>query len=174
MNEIKILIESLKASICNPEIGLPEDVFLFVSGVTPLVNVDLLIKNGQGRTLLTWRNDGYCQPGWHVPGGIVRFKETTADRIKIVAATELGAAVEFTNSLLAINEIIHPSRAVRGHFISLLYECTLVSPLDEKLRYMNGIPCSGEWAWHEQCPSDIIPEHEIYRKVIVAKAKDSL
>lgn len=174
MTETKIIIESLETLIGDSSKGLPEDVFLFVSGVTPLVNVDLLVKNEHGHTLLTWRDDGYCQPGWHIPGGIIRFKETAAERIKIVAATELGAAVEFTPNPVAINEIIHPSRNVRGHFISLLYECTLVSPLDENLRDKSGIPGPGEWAWHEQCPSDILSEHEIYRKFIDTKANDSL
>lgn len=42
-----------------------------------MVNVDLLIKNvSSNETLLTWREDEYYGPGWHVPGGIVRFKET--------------------------------------------------------------------------------------------------
>jgi colanic acid biosynthesis protein WcaH len=128
--------------------------------------VDLLIKNEQKHTLLTWRDDGYYPPGWHIPGGIVRYKETISDRINAVAASELGAAIKFKKDPLAINEVIHPSRRVRGHFISLLYECTLISSLDKNLRYEKGIPKPGEWAWHDKCPNDIIPVHEMYRKFI--------
>jgi colanic acid biosynthesis protein WcaH len=35
----------------------------------------------KGRTLLTWRDDESFGAGWHVPGGIIRYKETAADRI---------------------------------------------------------------------------------------------
>ena len=165
--EIQKIIDSLESLIKNPSEGLPEDVFLFISLITPLVNVDLLIKNEQNHTLLTWREDGYYPPSWHIPGGIIRYKETISDRIKAVAAGELGAKVKFREDPLAINEVIHPARKVRGHFISLLYECTLLSSLDENLRYERGNPKLGEWAWHSQCPDNIIPVHDkMYRRFL--------
>ena len=164
--EIKKIIDLLESLIKNPSEGLPEDIFLFVSSITPIINVDLLIKNDPNHTLLTWRDDGYYPPGWHIPGGIVRYKETISDRINVVAVSELGAEIKFEKEPLAINEVIHPSRRVRGHFISLLYECTLMSSLDKNLKYEKGIPKPGEWAWHSKCPNDIISVHEMYRKFI--------
>lgn len=164
--EFKKIIDLLESLIKNPSEGLPEDIFLFVSRITPIINVDLLIKNGQNQTLLTWRDDSYYPPGWHIPGGIIRYKETIADRINAVSARELGADVKFKEHPLAINEVIHPSRRVRGHFISILYECILMSSLDENLKYKKGIPKPGEWAWHSKCPNDIISVHEMYRKFI--------
>ena len=66
---------------------MPESVFLFVSGITPLINVDLLIKDEQHvRSSL-----GAMTSGWHIPGGIIRYKESAADRVRAVAHTELGA-----------------------------------------------------------------------------------
>jgi hypothetical protein len=47
------LIDNLEASIPDPLTGLPEDLFLFVSRITPIINVDLLIKNESDHTLLT-------------------------------------------------------------------------------------------------------------------------
>ena len=164
--EIKKIIDLLESLIKNPSEGLPEDIFLFVSSITPIINVDLLIKNDPNHTLLTWRDDGYYPPGWHIPGGIVRYKETISDRINVVAVSKLGAEIKFEKEPLAINEVIHPSRRVRGHFISLLYECTLMSSLDKNLKYEKGIPKPGEWAWHSKCPNDIISVHEMYRKFI--------
>lgn len=165
--KIKQIIDLLETEIHNPSEGLPDDVFLFISRITPLVNVDLLIKNKNSQTLLTWRDDGYWLPGWHVPGGIIRYKETVADRINAVAGRELGAKVKFKQDPLAINEVIHPpSRRIRGHFISLLYECTLVSSLDENLRYKEGTPSAGQWAWHDKCPADIIAVHKMYQRYI--------
>ena len=51
--DVRALVAALEAAIGPPEEGLPEDVLLFVSRVSPLVNVDLLIKDEQRRTLLT-------------------------------------------------------------------------------------------------------------------------
>lgn len=131
-----------------------------------MVNVDLLIKNESGQTLLTWRDDGYYNAGWHVPGGIIRFKETISDRIMKVAKTELGTEVKFLPFPLAVNEIIEPLREERGHFISLLYQCSLVTLPDESLRYRSGTPRRNQWMWHSECPKDIIAVHEIYRQLI--------
>jgi len=160
-------IESLNKQIADPSLGLPEELFLFVSRITPLVNVDLLIKNEQGQTLLTWRDDGYWAPGWHVPGGIIRYKETMADRVKAAAKKELGAEVEFDPVPLAVNECIIKSRKDRGHFISFLYRCKLTTPLDESLRCDNSkSPKPDQWLWHDSCPDNMIEVHEMYRRYI--------
>jgi len=164
--EIKKVINLLESSIKNSSQGLPEDIFLFVSRITPMVNVDLLIKNEQNQTLLTWREDGYYPPSWHIPGGIIRYKEAISDRIKAVAKNELGARVKFKKEPLAINEVIIPKRKNRGHSISLLYECALTSPLDKNLKYEKGIPKPGQWAWHSKCPKNIISVHKMYRKFL--------
>lgn len=149
----------------NPADGLSKELFLFVTTVTPMINVDLLIKNERDHTLLTWRDDGHYPPGWHIPGGIIRYKETIADRINAVALSELKATVNFKKDPVAMNEAIDQLRSVRGHFISLLYKCTLVSFLDDNLRYKEkGVPQAGEWMWHGECPDNILSVHEMYRK----------
>jgi colanic acid biosynthesis protein WcaH len=164
--ELRELINIIESFIENPTNGLPEDIFLFISRITPIVNVDLLIKNEQNHTLLTWRDDGYYSPGWHVPGGIVRFKETIAERIRAVAKNELGAEVDFNKTPLAINEVIHSARKNRSHFISFLYQCSLVTQPNESLRCKNNSPNPNEWMWHSTCPLNIISVHEMYRKYI--------
>ncbi len=162
----KNIIRQLESGIKNPQQGLSEEIFLFISRIHPIINVDLLIKNEIKHTLLTWRDDGFYPAGWHIPGGIVRYKEKISDRIIAVAANELGVKISFEREPLTIKEVIHPSRKNRGHFISLLYECRLRSPLDKKLKFKKGIPQPGEWAWHERCPSNLISVHEMYRKFI--------
>lgn len=164
--DMKKAIEQLESFIKDPTVGLPEDIFLFASRITPLVNVDILIKNEQNKTLLTWRDDGYYPAGWHIPGGIVRFKETFARRIEVVAAKELGASVVFKEKPLVFKEVILPEFTTRGHAISFLYECTLTSPPDEKLRYRDGLPVPGQWAWHDRCPDNIITVHRMYKDYI--------
>ena len=163
---MKQAIDTLRAVVADARDGLPEELFLFISSLTPMVNVDLLIRDNAGRTLLSWRDDAFYGPGWHVPGGIVRFKETAAARIAKVAEHELGARVSFDDEPLCIREIMHPTRAVRGHFLSMLYACALTSTADEARRYHQGQPAHGEWAWHARCPQQLIAVHEVYRPFI--------
>jgi ADP-ribose pyrophosphatase YjhB (NUDIX family) len=164
MTELSQAILASERAAGDASRGLPEEVFLLVSRLTPLVNVDLLIKDESRRTLLTWRDDGTYSAGWHVPGGIVRFKEKIQERLAAVAELELGAKVSFRTEPLAIHEIMAHARTVRGHFISFLYECALLGPPDEALRYGQGDPRPGQWAWHEKCPDNLISVHEIYRR----------
>ena len=83
------LISSISKTIKNPTVGLPDEIFYFVSSITPLVCVDLLIKEEKG-ILLTWRQDEFYGPGWHLPGGVMRFKEKAHLRIIKTAKKELG------------------------------------------------------------------------------------
>ena len=158
------LIAAVESHVTDARAGLPDDVFLFATRITPMVNVDLLVRDARQRTLLTWRGAEFeWAPGWHIPGGIIRFKEHASDRIRAVARRELGTSVRFRAEPAAIREVIHPSRSDRGHFISILYVCELLGPPDPALRYAGGMPVAGQWAWHDGCPDDLITIHEPYR-----------
>ena len=146
--------------------GLPEDLFRLVSRLTPLVNVDLLIKDDQTRTLLTWRDDEFYGAGWHIPGGIIRFRETAAERVLAVARDELRAEVTFQPAPIWVAEIIDRTRKTRGHFISLLYRCALTSAPGAELEYRGGPPAPGLWQWHTGCPPDLLPVHRAYERFL--------
>jgi|SRR5215471_4093249 len=150
----------------SPENGLPFELFAFLSRLMPLVNVDLLIRDERLGTLLTWRHDETYGPGWHVPGGIIRFKESAAARIRETARRELDAEVEFDPEPIRIHEAIDSRRRERGHFVSLLYRCRLTGPPAERLRCALPNPKAGAWAWHRECPANLIPEQESYRELI--------
>jgi len=158
-------IHTLDELCRNPRGGLPEELFLFISRMTPLVNVDLLIREPDRGTLLTWRSDHHHGNGWHIPGGIIRFQETAQQRIHAVARGELGAAVDFDPDPIALTEVIDRTSPVgnRGHFISLLYRCRLRSPLDSRLEAVEP-PGAGSWRWHSHPPADLIQAHETYRR----------
>lgn len=157
-------ISFLDQSVENPETGLPLEVFHLISRLTPLVNVDLLIKDNNNRTLLAWRDDQFAGAGWHIPGGIVRYKETLEQRIEQVALTEIGQKVDFDPTPVTMNEIIRP-HATRGHFISFLYACSAKSDFepDNKQLLPND---AGYLAWYSTCPDNLIPVHEMYRPFI--------
>jgi len=162
--KLKEAISIIEAEIPDPKIGLPIEIFNLISRLTPLVNVDLLIKDENNRTLLSWRDDQFSGIGWHIPGGIVRFKETLATRINQTAQKEIGCLVEFNPTPIAINEI-NCSHITRGHFISFLYECNLTSTLTSN--HITENPTDpGYLRWHDKCPLNIIPSHEIYRQYI--------
>lgn len=131
-----------------------------------MVNVDLLIANDHGETLLTWRDDEYYGPGWHIPGGIIRFKETAAARISQVAHLELGTQVLAAATPELVSEIMAQHRDTRGHFISLLYRCQLIAPPNEEMKYNGRKLTNGAWHWFGYCPENLIPAHNIYRPYI--------
>ncbi|MGA8029523.1 MAG: NUDIX domain-containing protein [Bryobacteraceae bacterium] len=158
--KVKEAIDRIEQATKLPGEDLPEELFLFVSRVTPLVNVDLLIKDEEQRTLLTWRDDDYYGAGWHVPGGIIRYKERAEDRVRKVAETEIGCAVEFDPTPEKVVESIAEQRN-RGHFVSLLYRCRLAGEPDPARRAGKS-PKRGEWAWHSRCPAELIAAQQMY------------
>jgi colanic acid biosynthesis protein WcaH len=155
-------IDTLEAGVGDPRRGLPTEVFHFVSRITPLINVDLLIRDDRARTLLTWRDDEFYGPGWHVPGGIIRYKEAAADRIRACAREELGADISSDPAPLLVLESVRDART-RGHHISLLFRCHLLSPPDQA-RAASDRPSSGQWRWHERCPPDLLEAQVPYAR----------
>ena len=159
-------IDRLDQVTPDPNKGLSDEVFYYISRTTPLINVDLLVRDPQRGVLLSWRNDHHCGAGWHVPGGIIRYKEKIETRIQQVAINELGAVSISTNFIpLAVNEVIVNPQRDRAHFISMLYHCSI----DAEYQIDNGGLSQnqpGYLMWHQHCPSDLLVWHEIYRQYI--------
>ena len=159
-------IKCLREQVKNQPKGLPEDLFHYISSVTPIINVELLIKNENGNSLLSWRDDPYAGKGWHIPGGVIRFKETIKERIDEVARTEIGTFIDsYNQEPVAINEIFDHEREVRSHFISLLYRCSLPVGFIPKNKEISRFD-PGYLIWHKTCPRDLVKLHEIYRKYL--------
>jgi ADP-ribose pyrophosphatase YjhB (NUDIX family) len=155
-------ISTIESAGPHPETGFPCEVFDFLGRNMPMTNVDLLIRDQAGRTLFTWRADERYGPGWHLPGGVIRYKELAANRVREVARDEVGAEVEFEPEPIFIAEAIVAQRA-RGHSISLLYRCRLVGEPTAGLRASDP-PQSGQWRWHDRWPDVVLPEHSSYAR----------
>lgn len=157
--ELEALLEAALDAVPDPARGLPDPVFRFVLKVTPMINVDLLVRNDQGEHLLAWRKDSHGK-GWHIPGGIIRFKEPIERRIAAVAESELAAEVEHTPRPVDLRQLWH----VRGHFISLLYLCALKKPVGNPSLWHveSGEPRNGQIRWCRGVPSDIYWVHHSY------------
>jgi colanic acid biosynthesis protein WcaH len=117
-------------------------------------------KNGY---LLSWRDDEFCGRGWHLPGGLLRFQETLAERVQRSAIEELGTPVEFDPLPAHHYEIILPGQEDRGHVVAFLFKCTLpedYSPDNEGLH-----PDSqGYLKWFKSCPANLLEIQEEYRR----------
>ena len=157
------LRDSLEGALKKPEEGLSDEVFTFVASVTPMVNVDLLLQDKYGRVLLAWRR-GEIGDGWHIPGGIIRFKEDFRTRIIRTAQKELGTKVTFDEQPLTINQIFMPYQR-RGHFISFLHRCYL--PDGYTINNDNRNPNDeGYLAWHDRMPDSFITGQGVYRRFL--------
>ena len=153
--------------------GLPESLFLLVSSLTPIVNIDLLITDYKKGVLLTWRDDPFYGRGWHIPGGCVRMKETLDKRIQITALKELGTTVNYHHDPIAVREaMINVERPwlhnqlYRSHNISFLYLSTLPSGY---CLYNNGLNehVSGYMKWFTDWPDDLLACHrELYGDIL--------
>ena len=157
-------MQILESWVPSPGGGLPDEFFLFLTRFTPMVNVDLLIRDSDKGLLLTWRDDEFYGAGWHIPGGIIRYKETAEARIRATALLELGATIEYEPEPVAEEQSIETERRERGHFVSLIYACRLTSEPDAERAYRRGTPARGQWGWHTTCPPGLIPAQDIYRR----------
>jgi len=158
------LIIGLERAIPDASNGLGNELFLSLSRLTPIVNVDLLVQKSFGgrlHTLLSWRSDDFYL-GWHFPGGVLRFKEKLKSRVKRVAEQELSSPITNIEGPLEINETINPLRDVRGHFLSFLYSVELSSYPEVGADDSNEEIKSGTLKWFLQAPNDLLRQQKIY------------
>lgn len=154
--------------------GLGTELFHFVSSLTPIVNVDLLVYNTKGQFLLAMRDDSFCGKGWHVPGGCIRFKETFDTRIRKVAKSELHLT-DFTydKEPIKVFEIMWEDGQrqlenddERAHFITLVYKCHA----PESFVIDNGDKMesdSGYLRWFDRLPDNLLEIQDCYREIII-------
>ena len=146
--------------------GLGKELYEAVSRLTPSVSVELIIKcPNENRTLLVWRDDGLYGPGWHIPGGVVRFKETMEARALLTLKNELGLANTKIPEPIGLHEIFNAQRDVRGHFLSIVFKIILDEPLNAKLE-SGPNPVEGHWKWFRNCPPNLIKNQEVLRGYI--------
>ncbi len=107
---------------------IEKQAFLKIVSATPLVSVDLLMRNGAGDVLLGRRRNRPCQGYWFAPGGVITKNELIRDAVKRVAAEELGIGIGFEEArfrgvfehLYDENFLGEPD--ISTHYIVLAYE----------------------------------------------------
>ncbi len=162
MNEC---VQKIEDYVQDPEKGLPDPIFYLVGRLTPYINVDLLIRHPEHGVLLTWRDDEYAGRGWHIPGGIIRFREKMTDRVREVARLELGVILQSIIGPIDINEIIASNQKDRSHFLSLLFRCELSDDTYNTL-YQKHLDDPKEIDFFKASPENILHWHKVYSKYI--------
>lgn len=157
----------------NPNEGLPFELFEWISSMVPIANVDLLILNKKGQILLSWRDDEYYGQGWHIPGGCIRFKETSEERIQKTAQNEIGTNVIIVNKEpIATKDMImgrgksEPYK--RAHHLTTLYECRLPDEFKVDNRGKDEKD-AGYLKWFDRIPDNILSVHHIYETIFEEK-----
>ncbi len=83
-----------------PEIHafLDNDTFAKVIDFTPLISIDLVVRNASGKILLGLRTNKPAQGFWFVPGGRIVKNESIENAFKRLTKSELGIELSITNA----------------------------------------------------------------------------
>lgn len=164
-------VELLRRAEIDTDNGMPEELFLLVSSLVPLPNVDLLVVDRQERLLLSRRCDPFYPKSWHIPGGCMRFNEDFARRIQETARAELDCTVSFDETPLAVRNVIrepnenllHPRE--RGHNVAILFRCYLPDgyQIDNGGRSEDD---NGYLKWFDRLPEDFLEIQHVFDDVL--------
>ncbi len=110
---------------------LSREVFLQVVKNTPLVSIDLIVRDGQGKVLLGRRANEPARGSWFVPGGSIRKDERLDQAFRRICRAELGFELEREQAqFLGVYEHLYPANFAEEpgfgtHYVVLAYEFPL-------------------------------------------------
>ena len=142
---------------------LPAEQFVAVIDATPLVSIDLIVRNDQHTVLLGKRLNRPAQGYWFVPGGRIRKNERLTEAFKRLCETELGQAFSLSQAQpLGHYEHFYQDNALEAegvstHYVVLAYELKLG---DEHELVLDDQHTEHRW-WSEQelLASDLVHAH---------------
>lgn len=102
---------------------LNDTEFLRIVDATPLVSIDLILRNERGDVLLGRRANRPAQGMWFVPGGRIRKNERVNDALQRISERELGVTITEAK-LLGVFDHIYPDNFlgtpdVNTHYVVL-------------------------------------------------------
>jgi len=118
-------------------VKLSRDKFMEIVKHTPLVAVDLIVRNPRAEVLLGLRTNEPARGFWFVPGGRIYKGERIKEAFQRVAHEELGIDLECENARFVgvfehlYDENFAGSSGFGTHYIVLAYEVSDVEPLSE-------------------------------------------
>lgn len=170
--EIKNAINVLRQAQINTDEGMSEELFLLISGLILLPNIDLLIINEKKQILLAWRQDEFYENSWHIPGGCMRYGESFEACIQKTANRELGMDVRWDKEPIAVRNVIrgindqqcYPRE--RGHNVAILFRCYLCHPLKNECLADTRMLQNGTLRWFDKLPSDFMQIQHVYDDIL--------
>ena len=144
---------------------LDKNEFLYIVKNSPLISIDLIVKNKKGEVLLGWRNNSPARDTWFVPGGRIIKNEKFSSAFSRITKTELGQ--DFPSQkckFKGVYEHIYPGENfanihdVTTHYIVLAFELQLETGL-------NNLPGDQHKNYKWMTPSDILVNNEIHQNV---------
>jgi colanic acid biosynthesis protein WcaH len=112
---------------------LQPEIFRAVIRHTPLISIDLLVRDPGRRLLVGKRRNRPARDSWFVPGGRINKDERLSEAFSRLTREELGSALPFSHaSLQGIFEHFYPDNALGEpgygtHYVVLAYELTVES-----------------------------------------------
>lgn len=107
---------------------LPDETFKSIIQHTPLISIDLIVRNEKGEVLLGKRVNAPAKGYWFVPGGRVRKNETLDDAFVRLVREELGIESGVTRAdakFLGVFEHFYDDNffddVIKTHYIVLAY-----------------------------------------------------
>jgi colanic acid biosynthesis protein WcaH len=107
---------------------LGREEFLQVVERTPLVSIDLIVRDADGRVLLGKRTNEPAKGFWFVPGGRIHKDERIATAFRRITAAELGKPLDLADAeFIGVFEHLYPTNfaakpGVGTHYVVLAYE----------------------------------------------------
>ncbi len=105
--------------------------------LTPLVSIDLIARDPQGRVLAGMRTNRPAQNYWFVPGGRICKDERLADAFRRISLNELGVAFELSQAQFhGVYEHLYEDNfagvpGLSTHYVVLAYMLQLDAPLPD-------------------------------------------
>lgn len=110
---------------------MTDNSYLNIVAATPLVSMDLIVKNDEGQVLLGKRMNRPALGYWFVPGGSIRKNERMVNAFERISRSELGHPLKLEEAtLLGVFEHLYEDNFlgeanIGTHYVVLAYECRL-------------------------------------------------
>lgn len=131
---------------------LPDETFKSVIQHTPLISIDLIVRNEQGQVLLGKRVNAPAKGYWFVPGGRMRKNETLDDAFVRLVREDLGIESGVTRAdakFLGVFEHFYDDCVfgddISTHYIVLAYTLSLTG-----IKRIHNVSQHHELKWTEK------------------------
>jgi colanic acid biosynthesis protein WcaH len=126
---------------------LERDDLLKLVRLAPLVSIDLVVRDPEGRVLLGRRRNQPARDYWFVPGGRVLKNESLDAAFARLTRTELGTSLQRRDaSLLGIYEHMYDTNfadapGIATHYVVLAYSLLLPATLQVRFDDQHSASC---------------------------------